>query len=293
MNINSIRVEIRFGLELRFGCYAMKISLKLLLGIMLLAALAVNGFNNFKTCNVVQVKCGGLNAAIAKLKKQNQFFQERKLVYQRAFDGFELRKKKLLKAPEFFEPVARLHKEMVVQDSDSIRVMTIGGPSHENFAHLRFRIWLPDSPKFELCLGYHKTEFKGDSSLAVPDLTDSRFFTPYRAFSIILNAGETLVEFQVPYEIKAKTATKHQVQTRVNGSLVHEAQRIAVLPFWRMKQRRNWPELLVISASEDLVFDVKPLRLVTVNAWPDEEEPKASESVSLILRPIVEESSNE
>ena len=47
----------------------MKISLKLLLGVTLLAALAINGFLNFHSANVIEADCENLRSAISKLDK--------------------------------------------------------------------------------------------------------------------------------------------------------------------------------------------------------------------------------
>ena len=267
----------------------MKISLKFLLGLVLLAALAVSCFINFRTAEVIRVDCENLESSIASAKKSNQFFEERKLVYLRAFDGFKLRKEKLLNTPEFFESVAQMHRKMETKP-DLIQVFSISGARHENFLHERFRIGLPESPRFELCLGYHNAGFE---KKLPPELRDSYYFSPQKLFSLPLNPGQSLIEFKVPYE--TGTPSTHLVEVIVNGEVVHEAKRLTVRPYWqlagggRRSDRRSDLNSKIVSvfSSEDQEFAAEPLRLVTVNAWPTKDDP---EGVSLILRPIGGES---
>ena len=66
----------------------MKISLKFLMGAMVLAALAINGLLSHHRSNEIQADCENLESSLASIKKTTKSFDERKLVYQRAFDGF-------------------------------------------------------------------------------------------------------------------------------------------------------------------------------------------------------------
>ena len=258
----------------------MKISLQLLLGIVLLAALGVNAFLNFQTSDAIRANCERLDDSLAKIREKNQYSEERKLVYQRAFDGFKHRKESLLNAPEFFESVAHMHGKVEVKP-DQIRVLSISGAEHENFLHQRFRISLPESPQFELWLGYHETDSKSKLPLK---LRNSDYFVPEELVTIPLKKRESLVEFKIPYEESA-TKINHVVEVIVNGQIVHQATRSAMIQFWKLgrKKPKNWPRKIVsVLESEEQLFAAETLSLVTVHAWPT----GRPESVSLMLRPI-------
>ena len=263
----------------------MKISLKLLLGVTLLAALAINGFLNFHSANVIEADCENLRSAISKLDKNNIFFDERKLVYERAFDGFERRKEKLNNSAAFFEPVRRMHRKPATGNSEFMHVLSAPGLRHEGFVNEHIRIALPESPKFELCLGYHPTELDAESLL---DFGDSDYFTPPDLVTVPLEPGESLVKFTIP---KWGKGLSNRVEVKLNGAVVHQASRPAVAAEWQLKWGAilpsDWPgDIVSIFSSEKQKFAAEPLRLVTANLWPTKDNP---ESVTLLIRPVKEQ----
>ena len=265
----------------------MKISLRLLLGIVFLSALAVNGVVNSQKVNKLRAECESLDNSVVTIKKQNQFFEERKLVYERAFEGFQLRKEKLNKAPKFFEPVVRMHRKLEINNPEVIQIFSVQGVTHENFAHERIRLGIPESAQLELCLGYHLTESNYKPPL---NLTDSANFSPKELFTIPLNPGESLVEFTMPYD---NQSTSNLVELKIDGVVVHQATRPSAGAFWRVKRKtpQDWPKILSGYAGKDQVAATEPIRLVTVNAWPNPAlttKAARSESLSLVIRPIVE-----
>ena len=263
----------------------MKVSLKLLLGVTLLAALAINGFLNFHSANVIEADCENLRSAISKLDKNNIFFDERKLVYERAFDGFERRKEKLNNSAAFFEPVRRMHRTPATGNSEFMHIQSALGSRRGGVVNERIRIVLPESPKFELCLGYHPTESDAESLL---NFRDSDYFKPPDLVTVPLEPGESFVKFTIPTWGKRLS---NRVEVKLNGAVVHQASRPAVAELWQLEWGAilpsDWPEDIVsVFSGEKQKFAAEPLRLVTAHLWPNKNNP---ESVTLLIRPVKEQ----
>lgn len=287
----------------------MKFSLKLILAITLLAALTINGVNNRYEAESVRARCVQLKTAITTERYATRSFAQRKLVYQRASEAFERRKAKLDNAPEFFQSVARAHGKLGIEDTEKVHIFsTPGTATNRDVFHERFRIWLPESNEFELCLGFHET---GHPRTFSPKLRNSYYFQPKEQFTFRLQPGETLVEFLMPWERNSNT-----VELKVNGVVIHQASRKPVLSdsdihFETLKRkflsttRNQLPEsfrlpgegygnstaqpqpdferLTSVATSKNHVFDPDAILLTTANYWPSTEE---QESVLLVVRPI-------
>ena len=255
----------------------MKFSLKHLLAITLLLVLSINGINNWHRAKLVGLESEQLQVAIDTELKTTQFFKDKELVYTHAFDAFENRKAKLLGAPEEFDQVAAMHRKLdsrlvhifAVPDGD--RLSRVPGPE-------TLRIRLPESPAFELCLGFHQTEA---SPRAVPStMRDSYYFLPKEQFTFPLPVGDSIVKLSFP---SAFVGEKDELKVEVNGVEVHTASRDSVLSFRDIISRESADLLFRFRSGKNPSFEPGPISLTTLNMWPTKHEP---ESLSLVIRPI-------
>ena len=174
--------------------------------------------------------------------------------------------------------MAKLHRDIDTENTDKVQIVSIAGSENERFLHQRFRIGVSANHPMELCLGYHKAESDPKFSLK---LKDSVYFSPCEIFTIGLKPGESFVEFKIPFEFS--TITKDRIVVVVNGIVVHEAVRPTVQPLWKsVKARSHKKRFVSVLENENQFFEVEPVWLVTIKAWPDNNK----ERVSLILRPV-------
>ena len=264
----------------------MNFSLKHLFAVTLLAILCVNGFYNRHKANGLRSEAELIKTEIEDLTTKTRGFAEREQVYQRAWSAFEQRRDELAQAPDYFAPVARAHQSVNAKDKSSIHVFApySSGEDRNRFQkpHETYRIWIPDSPGFELCLGYHEPGPTGTTPVL---MKNSRNFVPAEQFKLPLEPGYSLVEFTL-----SDSRDKSTVNIKVNGVVVHEAERLAVLS-WREKLdlSRTEPELeLIESIATDFktVFDPRGVVLATANMWPSGDHP---ESLSLVVIPSAKE----
>ncbi len=261
----------------------MNFSLKHLLAITLLAVLLVNWTNNLNRTVRIESECVQLREDIETQLATTQYFEDKEQVYTRAFDVFENRKAKLLQAPEFFEPAAAMFRMPDTEDSDLVHIAAAPDRHDLTFGvDATYRICLPKSPAFELCMGFHEAD---SQRTTLPELRDSHYFSPNEQFTIPLNVGSSLVEFSY-----GNAKTRHSVlDVLIDGIKVHSTTRKPVLTRRQRKLRKvpkGSPEpVSIIDLSEGNSFEPGPLSLATINLWPTEKDP---EGLSVILRPVVE-----
>jgi len=228
----------------------MTVSLKLLFAITLIAILCVNGLNNrYKTSQLI-AQSSLLAVEFDSLTAKTRCADERELVYQRAWSAFEQQKEKLAKFG----------------------------------LDERFLIRIPESPSFELCLGYHKM---GIARIVPLPLRHSMYFAPAEQFSNPLPPGDSIVEISM----STPSEGTNTYSIKVNGAVVHEAERNAVIKLVEMMEKgrpaRDVPQYSRSMASSNRTeFDSDGVVLVTANWWPTEIKP---ESFSLVVRPVEKE----
>ena len=258
----------------------MKFSLKLLLAITLLAVLAVNGTNNLHQAKLIRENCLSLEAETGIIRNRTQSFQEKKLLYTRASDAFERRRERISNSSDaYFLRLSRALSIPKAQDRSKMHVSAFSGKNergtivHAVAARERFRIWLPKSPKFELCLGFHEHVTERTSET----MRDSYYFSPKDMFTVPLDIGESLIEFSINVQ------GKNHVEVVVNGTVVHRASRYTVMDFGDLLTHKSGYS---VDTSQQNIFEPETLTLVTASLWQTRDEP---ESVSLLIRPINEE----
>lgn len=250
----------------------MKFSLKLLLAITLLTVLIVNGVNNRHQASLIVAECESIEEAIGVQLRATKYYEEKKLVYERAATAFQRRKERLADADDSFSRVAKFHGELTIQDPDKIHVWTLPGDVVANSVNKRFRIWIPESTSLELCLGYQGV-WERDKNLP---LNDSFYFSPKERFIRKLEPGECFVELTLD---ESNLDSSSVVQVIVDGVIEHSAKKKPVgsrgvfFPFKRIAT-------LVDSGEE--VFPPEKLELVKLNFWKDKED---AENLSLVIRP--------
>lgn len=259
----------------------MKFSLKHLLAITLFAVLVINAVNNFQTAKQVRLECEQLQQDIDLQKKATRLFYKKKLLYTRAFEAFEKRRTKLSNADEFFEPVASRHRKIEARDSDQIHIFS--GPRDGKPAidiHETFRVCVPKSPAFELCIGFHETV---SSRTVSGPMRDSYYFSPKSQFKFPMNPGDSLIEISLAFPHDGKDT----LVVKVDGIAVHTASRGSVLSLQERVLKlapNSWPKLFTTHRSSSIhSWESAPLALTTVNLWPTKDEP---ESFSLMLQRV-------
>ena len=264
----------------------MKFSLKFLLAITLLLVLSVNGFNNLRQAKKIAMESEQLRAAIDTELNTSRFFDDKKQVYTRAFAAFEKRRNKLSNAHKRFESVAVAHRKL---HSELVHIFTVRDNAHMGFGggSKTFRVCLPESPAFELCLGFHKTE-KSGSVTSPPRMRDSYYFSPKEQFTFPLPSGDSIVKLLLPVAVRG--FPNKSLKVEVNGVEVHATSRDAVLSrqdVFDRKYRDMHSHLHSRFQSGKIPsFEPGPITLVTMNQWPTKHEP---ESCSIVLRPVEQE----
>ena len=264
----------------------MNFSLKHLLAITLLLVLLVNGIHNLYRTGRVESECQQLRADIEAQLITTQYFEDKEQVYTRAFAAFEKRRNKLSNAHKRFESVAVAHRKL---DSELVHIFTVRDNAHMGFGggSKTFRVCLPESPAYELCLGFHKTE-KSGSVTSPPRMRDSYYFSPKEQFTFPLPSGDSIVKLLLPVAVRG--FPNKSLKVEVNGVEVHATSRNAVLSrqdVFDRKYRDMQSHLHSRFQSGKIPsFEPGPITLVTMNQWTTKHEP---ESCSIVLRPVEQE----
>jgi len=272
----------------------MKFSLTQLLAVTLLACLAIKGANDIRIAEAKRLECESLEAEISSGEPALEFFDEKKLIYTRAFSSFEKRKAGLLAASDIHEPAAVMFREPDAKQSDKIYVANYSNEfsrqKHSMHTNQCFRIWVPESQQFELCLGFHepRSDFSQER-----ELLTSYHFHPNSMLSTPLDSGGSLVEFHL-----AKKGGRDLVRVVVDGKTVHYAFRETIDGDFAQSldlsnanedaaliDGKKPPPLIVAAAGELTAHAPKRLTLLTANHWLTEDN---LESVSLVIRPVEE-----
>ncbi|QEG22197.1 hypothetical protein [Mariniblastus fucicola] len=278
----------------------MNFSLKHLLSITLLSVLTVNGLNNLRETKLVQQNCRRTKHIVDKRIGQTEHFAEKKLIFTRAANAFDQRRDKLENADVFFRPVAMMHQRLQIDDLKNLFVAASddGNPDSKSHVDKSFRIIVPESRRFELCLGYHATNDGGSKD--PPLLRESSYFSPELQFRKQLTAGDHFVQLSV-----TSFQDRDSVTLKIDGVNLHQSSRPSVPmrhPDWVDSKRPNplkhqtraeiskeletLAELNrrkthALSTTDKNLFEAESLLLADINHWPTVEDP---ESLSLVIR---------
>lgn len=195
----------------------MKFSLSFLLCCMVIASLAVNVWNNRRIAGALESQ---KNEIIAQMK-EDEFkalnAAERKQVLERSLAAFENRKIAFAKAKSKFDKVAGKYSKLNIDDPSRVHLVNWETIAPEGGFHERFRIWVPDSPKLEVCLGFHNND---NSFVRKRTFRSSRFYQPSAPHTVPLDSGESIVEL-----LGTRRDDSFHVELLINEKRIHEIER--------------------------------------------------------------------
>lgn len=213
----------------------MKFSVKNLLAVTLLVALTINGCNTLNKAAELGKEKESLTTSLPGLRNATRSFEEQKLIYDRAFEASQIRKRNFESYWREFERLVEENSQLKITDPSKIFVKEIPAHQPELGNLVRFRIWLPESHQFHLQVHSERFTIAAGKSPA-----KGKFFHPPKSKMFPLEAGESVVQVNWTKESK-----QSRIQLFVNDKLMHEAIHPRQLtwgkPFGRVRPvQRSW-----------------------------------------------------